>query len=1689
HEMDEDKAAEPKKMIADYVMIHIRYNDRYFDNALIQRIANLQPGEIETVTISSDVSYSFFQDTLEEDNSVTTARSQLALFLEGTGYTPNYKITDLDGKQFYELVSITKGDLSLKFETQNNETLLDGEPILDVIGISLLTARTHDIDVQSGYLEDDDVTEIRTDQYQTISEIGKNPLIYFEGFEETSVYVSETDATLTRLRNANYSGMFYAYGGQARDHFDVVQSVGVTFLSGGGNDDRFTVGQGSVEQIDNQLFLLGGSGNDSVIVDANENVDDQSVTLEKQVAQHLYEKRELNRITNALDFTIDDLDENKAIEIELEDVSTPYATKAAMVNRGDLMNIVHQASNENASNILAQLQESQANYRDSITDLNEKQEANLKAYLSHGLTEYYNARLAKEDKEIAAEKTRAQLESSAASSVQNALYSNGNWKKWLDQVESNLRAWFNSNKPGWREYYVYFSDDKSQRPNAEGLLQGYEKDGADTLTLDIALKFWGSPDQTVYGYADSKGVKRAVDAQLSRSTYTISVEASYRSKIDLVKALKEEWKELEQELKEKRLKLEGSIDSLGSFYQSKGTSYGLTEAELNRFYGEVESYGIDRAVELLLDRNSTYKNAKDSISTEITNASKASKEAYETAIAQAEKLSQLSGSSLTTLQDEIDALQEDMQDLNNALVDLGNTPSQNERLVQLAGKQQLPYLQFAAEQTRFGSIENLISEIPDELEFQTVREFAAREDVTWDEAMDLYEDADYQAVENSHELGSEIASSFVDYKTDKYKAFRAASRNMGYLDTAYEFLSGDFSFEAFKAKYQENVRTIEEAPNVNELLRLESQYQQQIKSLEADEKVVNAIVNRNASVEAFMTDLKNRFQAELDDQKASLKEEYTVTIWYWYGSKFEIELPYTNDVRYTNALSKRNDAVANLNQANSESGDALSDQSVLQNKLDDVKLRLAEVQDELSGQQKVKNARVELGKQYRFLRDLSPIAVNVLSETRGDQAAKDFGDARSLLSEIKAYGNAYELLNTPGQPAKDGKYESTSFESTGSGNSVDVVSKKWDSFPVLSVLGLNSLGIHAEQDTIENLTVYLGSGADVIKIHDSLAVAGSTVSVKAGEGDDDFRLHSPKDSQDELTTYTSSVEDYLGDVVIDAEGGKNKLRIDDSGDETGDTMIQKASGNYLSISGMAPGVIEYAATGGDFSKGLDIFTSNHDTDGRDVFDAQDLFPTDHTKIDTGKGDDDIFIRDTTVESSALLTIFSQQGSDVIDASDAPLFVTVHAAEGNDSIYGSQFDDFLYGDKADAGLGGADLVIGNLGHDTIQTYSGTDILIGDRGHFRSLDGQTDLTMRSWPIGAVVSSVAGNSPTDDRLEAGQGDDVVFGGSGGDTIIAGTGDNNEVVLGDHGKAVLNADGKLVSIESTESGHGGSDQITVGQGNHVLIGGAFTDHFKAGDGNVIIIGDEGKVERTADGKELVRVESLNPAEGDVDTFDLGQGEYVVIAGAGDETITLGQGTNTVLGDNGSLEIDLLSGVTTVKSLAGDVGGEDTINVGNGFNIAVGGAKHDEIKVTGTEESARGYVVGDNGIIVMDREGRLLSIESSATETGDGTSEFLGDKDTITLTDGTNTVIGGVGGDTIEAGKGVNTILGDDGQALFNLGVLYKVESINSGDGGADQITLVDGTNTVIGGAAGDEISLGAGTNTVLGDEGEYRI
>ena len=145
------------------------------------------------------------------------------------------------------------------------------------------------------------------------------------------------------------------------------------------------------------------------------------------------------------------------------------------------------------------------------------------------------------------------------------------------------------------------------------------------------------------------------------------------------------------------------------------------------------------------------------------------------------------------------------------------------------------------------------------------------------------------------------------------------------------------------------------------------------------------------------------------------------------------------------------------------------------------------------------------------------------------------------------------------------------------------------------------------------------------------------------------------------------------------------------------------------------------------------------------------------------------------------------------------------------------------------------------------------------------------------------------------------------------------------------------------------------------------------------------------------------------------------------------------------------------------DTGGDDTIDVGDGTNIVIGGVGNDRI----TSGTGSDLVFGDNATVVYDSIGAL---EYAAT--GDA---MLGGDDLIETGDGDDVAFGGAGSDTVRSADGTDFLFGDGGELTVSLGGRQlRLGSVQAAIGAAD---------TLDGGAGNDILIAGQGADLLFGN------
>jgi Ca2+-binding RTX toxin-like protein len=370
--------------------------------------------------------------------------------------------------------------------------------------------------------------------------------------------------------------------------------------------------------------------------------------------------------------------------------------------------------------------------------------------------------------------------------------------------------------------------------------------------------------------------------------------------------------------------------------------------------------------------------------------------------------------------------------------------------------------------------------------------------------------------------------------------------------------------------------------------------------------------------------------------------------------------------------------------------------------------------------------------------------------------------------------------------------------------------------------------------------------------------------------------------------------------------------------------------------------------------------------------------------------------------------------------------------------------------------------------------------------------------------------------DHIEAGQGVNLVMGGFGNDSITQGATWSSNIgtvsgksvlrafltsasklaaspftskalaaapaipassfIGGDSVNLTFDSVGNPLTFETTASGIGNNDHITITSGGYnYVIGGTGADTISVSDGTNSVLGDEGRM--TFTNGHLLLAETLNSGIGSNDFITTGDGINYVIAGVGDDIVHSGAGFNVIFGDEARFILfddTTHSKIRSAVSLNPEIQGFDVIETGRGHNTVVGGSGSDWI-YTDIGESV---IFGDNAQVVW-----------TGIHVRDATTIFhtIGGNDHIHAQGGDSLIFGGFDADTIRDGNGDSFIAGDNGNATLSNGNVRTLITTDRVTGSGDAIYGGSGNDHIFGGKGDDFIDGGSGNDVLLGDHGSY--
>ncbi|NGP18574.1 calcium-binding protein [Devosia aurantiaca] len=463
--------------------------------------------------------------------------------------------------------------------------------------------------------------------------------------------------------------------------------------------------------------------------------------------------------------------------------------------------------------------------------------------------------------------------------------------------------------------------------------------------------------------------------------------------------------------------------------------------------------------------------------------------------------------------------------------------------------------------------------------------------------------------------------------------------------------------------------------------------------------------------------------------------------------------------------------------------------------------------------------------------------------------------------------------------------------------------------------------------------------------------------------------------------------------------------------------------------------------------------------------------------DMGNGAAKTFDRGITYTGLHVVEVLLGQGDDTftIESTALDTMTVVHGGGGSDTLKVKTHD------ASGAKALGPIVLFGDTSADGSRYSSTLEKINGQAFHFSNPG--NDTIDASDALGIVVIDGGRGS---DTLIGGQSTNFIAGGVGNDTIT-GAAQGKNWIIGDSAFSI-DYRARTVSIDTSAT-------IAVPNGSNGDLSG--DDTITGGNKSNVIIGDHGTIQQDRlageivdrvvgvldmmNDRRVVLIKTVGTGGGN-DTIHAGdiagadpQDKNILIGGVGNDVLKAGLGSSVILGDNG--EASFTAGVVTaVRSTDTSVGGEDDIDVLNGTHVIMGGFGKDTI------DAGQGgsIILGDSGEAIF-TNGGVTTVRTIAAE--------IGSDDRITILKGEHVIMGGAGADIIKAGEGGSVILGDSGEASFSSGKVTEVFSIAADIGGADSITVLDGTHVIMGGMDADTIDAGTGSSVILGDSGRAKF
>jgi len=491
------------------------------------------------------------------------------------------------------------------------------------------------------------------------------------------------------------------------------------------------------------------------------------------------------------------------------------------------------------------------------------------------------------------------------------------------------------------------------------------------------------------------------------------------------------------------------------------------------------------------------------------------------------------------------------------------------------------------------------------------------------------------------------------------------------------------------------------------------------------------------------------------------------------------------------------------------------------------------------------------------------------------------------------------------------------------------------------------------------------------------------------------------------------------------------------------------------------------------------------------------------------------------------TIWGKAGNDTIDGGLGNDYL--HGEDGDDVITDADGDDLIWGDagndRINAGLGldqvfggsGNDTLYGGAGADVMEGGTGNDLMYGDNGVVNAAGVMDAIGDADLMAGGDGNDTLYGGGGDDGIDGGDGDDVIYGGTGLNLLTGGLG-NDQFIMEASSEGLGNAmDGGLGYDVVDYSASNGTVPVAGGartgininmsvpnpavvavpfdtfidvegligtRYNDTLVGGAtivntyITDPLTGlpilsnGLLQLDLLASTGASAgfQIADifGAPVIGIDALgNPVLVAIDfNIDGGAGNDIVTGGDGNDTLNGGTGNDTLTGGLGDdvYVVDSANDVIIEGWEIDPVTGLLAVDPLTGANIPL------LVQSTADRvETTLGTYNLSTPALRQFLEDLTYTGAGNFTGTGNALDNIItgaGGNDNLSGLDGLDTLHGGAGNDTLTGGNGDDVLNGDAGNDSL------------VGGAGNDQLNGGDGVDRIIGGAGADTLRGGAGAD-----------